>query len=393
MQDAAVPPADASGTVTFDGRSGTRVYFQSTDGTLIAMQDTDAAGQASATVPEGGSVTAVFTDDTATRVYSYLHVHPGDVLRAEYDTDAERVNFTVTFPVDPTAGVVGYRVNSPCYIIYNIPEVTDTPTLTTGGALGCHDTTTELLVRSVDSDDVTINTLYMQDVPISDTTTFDMTGATWTPTVTRTAQLTGLPASATTRVNLAIVSPHGMIEYPTQVVDPTSEAVFAGATFAGAIDSYRVLSTNGSSIKSLVAWAPSAATASVDDSGQMPWVTSGSYDATTGALAWTEDSTGTTATPNLVTAVIRVNRTSTASSWEWNVVAPYIGPSLPLPTLPAEASDYILQSGDDVQLRAIRIARSAHGHEDVAANPFYTYSDRTQLEQPGHIDIAGWFGP
>ncbi len=103
------------------GVSGLNVIFQTADDTVIAERVTDAAGLATADMPQGGSVTIIRNTleegQARTTAFTYTGVKPGDLLELTSPTARGTAPVTVQLAVptpDPEEGLGIYTVITPC---------------------------------------------------------------------------------------------------------------------------------------------------------------------------------------------------------------------------------------------------------------------------------------
>lgn len=119
-------------------------------------------------------------------------------------------------------------------------------------------------------------------------------------------------------------------------------------------------------------------------------------DSTAHTLGWTESATGVT--PDFAIASFQAGRERVPPmlnlQWEWNVVAPYGGASIPMPTLPTDIADFAVTASDFTDINGVALGKVPGGYDAVRANLFNVDGiESFATSATGSMTVAQWFQP
>jgi hypothetical protein len=357
-----LPPPPVTLTILHNGLPvvGVHTYFLNADSSVVATVDTDTTGTASATMADGGSVTAIDPFAPAQpdpsreiQLRTYAAVKAGDHLRISQD-DPTPISVTIKAPM-LSAGHA-YNVLTTCGT-ESLGSVQSTGTITLRGCNGIADI---LVVATDRAAGATDNfAIYRADVAVADGTTVDLTAETFEPLRGVTFHYSHLPSDATGVTAFHVfATAHGTMGFSTgafqggtrTIANGEATVTFQVPNIAGpsALLDYLV-TTHG--IHEVVERRELAASYELDmASAVLPgWTTLPHYDAASRHLTWTE-SPGN-AVPDLLIGGLSVTPAPQArptQRWSWQLVAPYTAGELQFPTLPTDVFDWQPGAGDTV---------------------------------------------
>jgi hypothetical protein len=328
--DGMVDPGMARVTVTSLGapRANQPVTFQGPDGAEIATVMTDASGVATATVPEGSYVTAYDIYNLAgpqRSIVTVMGVKPGDAI--EIRGDAGLPGPELAFSFASYAGAASYGISSTCA---GDGVGTDTmPSLATNACGPRVDT----MIGAADANGNTLAYLAKLDQPSDQV--IDLTGDAWTEAQSSTTTYTNVPAFIESRATKFYTTPRGTFATCRENAWDGGEYDFLCPEVPGAtvVEELWLWSDP----RGLYVYTPSQAGPIDLATADVKNVTEyGTIDQTTRELTWAE-STG--ATPQFLMVQVGASGVD-QNPFQWEIVAPYTGASLVLPTLIGEGAMY-----------------------------------------------------
>lgn len=320
------------------------VLFFGPDGAFLVEVATDEAGEASAPMPEGGSVVVMVRNDEDGLPYwpvASLGVRPGarvtyrslpplssDLADLSWPADEESENYRYSAACGDAAAVYGFT--------YDTSSASSIPKCEVASALVASMGPDSVLgvagVPAVDSTGgVTIPGPWVVPTPFElaatglDAATEEVSLDTWhaigAARVPGTAYGLGSPSAGRFQITGVMASLEGM-----------SYQVWVGQSRAGFVDNTTFVRR------------PASADLSVDVSGvALPWTTAPTLDPATGVVSWTQDGSGKV---DAVLAAPYLRRGEDTYGWLVGV-APEAG-SFTLPVLPEPWTDYNPQATDQV---------------------------------------------
>lgn len=303
------------------------VTFQAPDGTEIATVRTDASGVAAVTVPEGSYVTAYDIyrlGGNRRSIVSVMGVKPGDTIELRGDADVPQRDLQFAYPA--YAGATTYEVSSTC-AADGVGEST-MPSLSSAPCSPRVDT----LVAAADDNGNNLAYLAKLDQPFDQL--IDLTGETWiAPTLTY-SSYTNPPVFTETRATRHYTTERGVFA-SCESGQPDGAYDFSCPTVPGATIIEELWMWESSVGHHVYSLAPSAP---VDLAGTaITGPTSSGVLAQGPTLTWTERAG---VAPQFVIAQVDASGAN-ENPYQWNIVAPYGGASLPLPTLVGEGVMYM----------------------------------------------------
>jgi hypothetical protein len=327
---------------------------------VVATVDTDTTGTASATMTDGGSVTALDPFAPAQpdpsreiQLRTYAGVKAGDHLSMSQN-DPTEISVTINAPM--LTGRHDYDVLTTCGT-GSLGSVQSTGTIALRGCNGIADILVAATDRAVGATDNFA--MYRAGVAVADGTTVDLTAETFEPQRDVTFHYSHLPSDATGVAAFhAFATAHGTMGLSSGAFEGGTSAIANGeatVTFqvpniAGpfALLDYLV-DTHGH--HEVTERRELAASYELDmASAVLPgWTTFPHYDAASRHLTWTEAPGN--AVPDLLIGQISVTPAPQArptQRWSWQLVAPYTAGELQFPTLPTDVFDWQPGAGDTV---------------------------------------------
>jgi|JI10StandDraft_1071094.scaffolds.fasta_scaffold11255_7 hypothetical protein len=346
-------------------RAGVPVYFLDGLGAQVAMAATDASGQAHATMPSGGSVTAVMTDTSfGDHLATALGVLPGDTIYMRAPGGGTDMLIDLTVPANGTNG--HYMVDTTCGSADVLTEVGTTATFQVQ-LVGCG-ATTDFKISADNGDGGPISTFIATNVAVSDAAAVTLTG-TYAADVAVTQSYSNLPPTVSfVSGERAVIGTRGAmwatgfgLDVVGGAASGTLDVPVLGAT-GPALVAITTVNRNLGPSRSQVFAHPADGDYTLDATGALlpAFVAAAEFDIATHTLAWTEDPAGPTA--DLTFASLQVNRSLLKQSWTWDVVAPHAATAVVLPALPGAAADFNPVATDDVFVNDHLIATLPGGY-------------------------------
>ena len=334
------------------------VYFVDADGTLVATASTDAAGQASATLHTGGSVTVVtppLASSTEARdLESWVDVQPGDDLALDLPVDGTGGTISVSAPASTIAGVASYRIVTPCsgsaFLHAGVEAVLGwSPTCTRDPHAS------DFAVFAQDASEHDIAGFVAPHLGISNGQHLALTG-TYQPLVDVPISYANVPSADGIAVTAYALASTGL----TPVADTALAAASGSATGtfhwpAQLTTGTRVIATYANTDgDSLLSWAPVAASVSLDLANQLGQaITSQALvDAAHQQISWTLADHGAPA--QLAVASLAIDQASGARI-VWTLAAPGLRQQIALPQLPGAIVDIPSPQTTGVSLVLLRV--------------------------------------
>ncbi len=379
------PTLDASpGTATVTVRAGRQpianhtVYFQGPDSSEIATVQTDADGRASAVVPAGSSVTTLdleyYRNKASRSIVTIMGVKPGDDLAITGSPDLLVESARLDVVIAPYTGVP-----SPLYAMR-----------TTCGDASLGDTTSssyfsllcspriDALVRAVDSSNRDVAYVAVLDQAID--VPLDLTGVAWTPLTSSGTTYTNIPAATYIESYRRLVTPRGELLSCSDVSQNASSTYTASMdcpTIPGVTMVDTLVYTDVQTIWEVT--QPVATPASTIDVANMAVraPSSPNFDGAARTISWSESQTG--ATPEFVTLWIEDRSHPNPNYWE--IIAPYDGASITLPTLVGEAAEIDL-APTTVPYVIVRTGTATGGYDAIRPHgPFFERSLTSEISR------------
>jgi len=397
------PPEPVTLTASIGGvpAGGVKVYFLDADSSVVLATATDSTGTASAVMAAGGSVTAIDPyggSATNHEVYTFEAVKPGDHLVLNGPTETAGITMTVTAPVDGTAGIVAYEVQTPCGgTTLTSPGSGASPT----GQLtlyGCG-TTSDLMIVARDDAFQIADYIYVHDAAITDAGTLDLSQMTYTAAGARTFSLTNIPTGFTPQgVTDGVLAANGVYVQSSGNLPADGSATPVATVPMGTHWSQITIGgAAGYGQHYLFDWGPWADAFTTDVGARvMPDLTAfPTFDPSLHAVLLTEATGG--ATPDFVYASLFADRTSANLSWSWTVAGPH-ATTLVLPTLPTDVFDANIGSTDSYGINTIVLAKAPGGYDAVrpgilASYGFLQYAPTASGQITAETILAGFRGP
>lgn len=384
---------DADGSVTVDGRPaavtihvfdaahapavGRAVAFLKADDSIVAETITDSTGTATASMPDGGSVTVAASAVVSTVgqpvAYTYLGVKNGDELTIGNPTQASSP-FSITVRV--LAGAVptaqNYLFNSSC----NINASNETNTLSTTMMLHAGCTAADFYIEAKNNAFKTISTAWRAAQPVSAGATVD-SGTTFTAPTTSTFSVSNASqfAAITPALDLVVGA-----FYPVPVGFNSELTLSNGAgsrTLTHAVIPGSSLETRiqiddvGAQLVVKRAAAPASVALNLS-TANLPSIASGVvYSAASSAVKWQESGQA------VDTAAVDIQvKNGTARNFRWLIVGPHTGASLRVPHLPASLTAFNIAAGDVATPRSAAIGSfPGGGYDRIRAHVFVSELD------------------
>ena len=335
------PAAAVRVTVTQAGQpvGALTVYFLEADGTLVSTAITDAAGRASAELHAGGSVTVVHASLPPTadayQLDSWVAVQPGDALALDLPVAAPGVNLQVSAPVASLAGVMSYRVVSPCgasafFLAGQRPELSLAP-----NCLGDARTTDfTVFAQGTDEQDIAALVAPMIGVP-PDTQDLALAGD-YQPLVDVPIAYAHTGSEQDLTVEVHAVGGGGQTPVANASFHGTSGSL--GGTFhwpsqlttgTRVIESYPGPDTE----KEILSWAPVTSSVALDLTDQLgqDMTSQATIDAAHQQITWTIADDGVPAQIAIASMEVMEDAGTYVA---WTIVAPGATPQIALPQLP-----------------------------------------------------------
>jgi hypothetical protein len=357
------PPVTLTVTRNAQPVVGVHVYFLNPDDTVVAKIDTDATGNASAVVANGGSVTVLDAfapaqpdPARALELRTYAGVKAGDHLTVS-QRDNTPIDVTIKAPL--LSGRHSYDVLTTCGTS-SISSAQASGTVTLSGCHGIAD----ILVTATGIGTTDRFALYHASVPVADGGTVDLTTDTFVPLRDVTFHYSHVPSDAqTVSVLHGFVTEHGTIGFNGVVFDGTTSSIQQGeATITFPVPDL----ANIENVSALIDYTidmhihhgvrehrPLAASFDLDVSGLLLPDRSGqaAYDAANRRLVWVDAPGGIA--PDLDLGILAVTPAPTRAAaptqpWSWQVIAPHTGAALQLPALPADVNTWVPAAVDTV---------------------------------------------
>ncbi len=324
-----IEPGMARVTVLAGGvpRANHPVTFQRSDSTEIATVMTDASGVAAAMVPEGSYVTAfdIYQVSSPFRsIVTVMGVKPGDSIEIRGDANAPEENIAFTYPA--YAGAISYDVASTC-----AADGVGGSTMPSLSSRPCSPRIDTLVVAR---DDTGNELAYLAKLDQPFDQVIDLTGETWVMATPVATTYTNVPSFALNRASRRYTTPRGTFGECQAIGYTSGTFTFACPEIAGVTvveETWLWEDAVGRYVYSPAPAAPidltgAAIAAPTDYAYSIPG---------TRELLWTERAG---ATPQFVMA--QVSGTGGSAPYRWEIVAPYTGSTLPLPTLTGEGEIY-----------------------------------------------------
>ena len=359
------PAGPVSLTITAGSAvAGITVHFQDADGAVVATTTTDATGTAAATMASGGTVTAV-EPFTPGELFTFAGVEIGDDLHLDRPPAPPSITVSIVAPVDPAPGTAHTLLYTTC----GAQELSD-PGPTSVTLTGCG-ATIDAVVESYDASFTPLHALVQAGVAVSDGATVTLTGD-YQPLVTSTFALTNLPNElGGVGVEQGFATTRGIVVEPFE--NDASIGVVSGAgssslqvpAIAGAVAIEDVeLGGELFGQRGVVSWGPYQPAFALDGSALVgPYASMPTWDTTTNAVTYT---LGAGVTPDVDLVQIDFERTTPSLEWTWHLVAPH-GTSLPLPHIPAGATDFNPIPTDGADIAELTVAKVPGGYDAVRA--------------------------
>ncbi len=363
-------------------RAGVMVFGVSAANTVVSSAVTDSAGKATLSLPDGGSVTAVYDaggGKVTNVVTTFVGVKPGDSLtfgdRARNVSSTTGQAGTMTLRWAPVTDATHYRVHSPCYqtsytgsteVLIELGEDCQTPTAAVG-------------LVAYDDGDNALASLLLPAAPYTPGSTLEIAANQWvaqTPDNLR-LDLVNLDAAVgdviVGAVDELVFGELGRFwwSYPPISHTLTPKGATASRLFSAADAAPR---------KSVAAklhhethvgriWAYQAAASSpvTLDAANVPWVSTLTLGADQRSVAWTQTAGAHDA------AVLRF----WWSSFEWIVILPPGVTAFDVPSPPAALAPYLPTAKDEVNLYGCELVdlASATSYDDLRALPEWRITD------------------
>jgi hypothetical protein len=382
-------PADASGnpvTITMTAGNGpvagVHVYFQNADSSVVLATTTNAAGQASAVMAAGGSVTAInpytppLFGGVSDEIDTFLGVKPGDQLHLALGSLSTSITVNVTANVDPAAAVTS--VYTPCGGVAELSQGSAASvSLTNCGA------STDFLIVSYDQTATPLNEAFAPAVAISNGANIDLTSLAFTAVPTRTYTYMN-PGQNSYSFRDTVVDAQGPLFGQNGSTSSTTTGPMPTFTNAGDVIQTTVY-PGGANEEIFVDWAPYTDTYTTDAGARMLplYATGPSIDTTTHTVSFTEQSGGVT--PDFVYTVANAYRQADARSWVWRLASPH-ATTLTFPTLPTDVYDFNFRSTDNPGDNTLLVGKVPGGYD--AVRPFLL-SQKGLLPQDFVVGASG----
>ena len=371
-------------------RAGVMVFGVSAANTLVSSAVTDAAGKATLSLPDGGSVTAVYDNGGSkvpNLVITYVGVKPGDALtfgdRTTEHAPTTGQTGTMTLSWAPVTNATHYRVYSPCYrtgytmdteATIDLAEYCQTPTAPVG------------LVAYDDSETVLASVL-LPAAPYTPGSTLAIAANQWVaqPAGNLQIDLVNLDA-AVTDADIGGVDELGAGElgpfwwsYPPITFRVTPKGGTASQVVSVAEAAPRKSAAAKLHHETRVGriWAFKAATTSpvAIDTANAPWIDTLTLAPDGRTVSWTQTA-GT-----YDAALLRF----VWSAFDWTVILPPGVTMFEVPAPPAELAPYLPMAKDEVYLRTCQLVdlASAASYDALRALPEWRATDSERSVRAG----------
>jgi hypothetical protein len=313
---------------TLGPKANVRVVFQAADSGLVADATTDAMGQASAMVLDGGFVTVIQPFGAAPRdVRTIAGVKPGDALVFERKIASSGELVTIKFPKDVTAGVDQYAIVTSRASQMFTPTGGGPYTVSTFAAAGDQD----VCVVSYGASHPR-SAIYFQHATITAGTTVDLSTEPYAavatsnyrflspPLGTQTLELTRQSSAGVGVTDLVITSHQDPAMFDLSLVTVPTIAREVGRLIFTGITNFDVVAWNNGAL------------GEIDLAGQIPALTKIGYDVPSHTYQWTAQSTAMTFTAGSM----QVQRSGGGDPWWWSILAPGAPTGVELPVLPGD---------------------------------------------------------
>jgi hypothetical protein len=411
-------PLPVSLTVTHNGspRVGVKVYFQAADSTEISSTTTDASGVASAMMPHGGFVTAldpappqVLTLSEQHDLKTFANVKPGDHLTLTSNDLPVVMTVTVNIAADP-ANPTYYEIYSTCggnsTELYNPPAgsaFVAAAVTTTMYLYNCSQQASDFLVISEDVDHIPLNTFVVPGVVVANGGTIDLTGGTYAGMTSHDFKVSNLPVPFTSlSYYLDYAVPAGVF-FPDISTNVGTTAGAATATLytppvATGTQVERIELDANAGSQQLYRWGatPAGDGSYAWDLATVPllgFTTFPAYDPPTNQVTWSTGASG--ATPDFYKLGFFNQRATDNGSAgtdylnvTWSIVGAFDGPTVTLPTLPADAAVFNSVAGDSPQVQGLLAGRVPGGYDAIRAHGFSLFDN----SQDPTVAITGTTG-
>jgi hypothetical protein len=380
----AAPDAPVTLTITVGGEpvEGIDVYFLNPDNSLAAKVATNAQGVASAIVEAGGSVTAVDPAPPAPAerlgvahgapsknpfFRTFAGVKPGDALQMAFRGYDYKAPARVMVPIFP--GADSYEVHSSCAPTYY--------TSSSGSASSPEaylyydrcDTITDIIVEAL-SEGTKLAWFHKSNLSITSDELIDLTGETYAeklPEVTFT--VTNIPSSTwSIDYDTYLLSNGGTPIWERtwvykEIVEGTATDTFPRVPVANTTALFHAYLWSDATQHRLLSWGASATTASINAGARMlpSYETGPELDFDTNELSWTATQGQT---PDFVFASIYVAQ-GKGPWYDWEIVAPYDGPSVTFPKLPDGVVPFVPDQDTWFGLDRVVTAKVSGGYDAV----------------------------
>lgn len=397
--DAAQQPVTLTVTVGGAPAGGVKVYFLNADSSVVLNTVTDASGVASAVMAAGGSVTAV--DPFGSTPSNYLvntfeGVKPGDQLHLDQAAVTTPINVTITAPIDATAGISGYEVQTPCGNGQLTSAGSGASPTGTAQLYGCGPTT-DLVIIARDSAFQVADYIYVHDAAISDGATLDLSAMTYTAAASRAYSFSNIPTGFSVQSYTdAVLTAKGA--YLQISGNPPSNGSASSIKTMGAGTHWSQIALVGPAGYGqhlFFDWGPWAATYTTDVGARaLPDLTTfPTFDPSLHAAIVSEATSG--ATPDAFYGVVNANRGNTY--WSWIVAAPH-ATTVALPTLPSDVFDFNMVSTDSPYVSSMTLIKAPGGYD--ALRPYLLtyygsakYDPTTSAQVTTETIVTGFRGP
>ena len=343
-----------------------RVYFLDADSTVVLATMTDTTGTASAVMAAGGSVTAIDAygaGGNSHQVDTFEGVKPGDHLLLTGAGLTTSITMTVTAPIDSTAGIVSYEVQTPCggTTLANPGSGASPSGQVTLNGCGA---TTDLVIVARDDASQIADYIYVHDATVSDAATLDLSAMTYTAGGTRTYALTNIPTGFTpSGATDAVLAPNGL--YVQQGTNLAADGSPLPVTTVPIGTHWSQIAISGAANIGqhfFFDWGPYASTYTTDVGARvLPDLTAyPTFDPSLHAVLVTEATGGTA--PDALYASLFAQRTSTNTSWNWQVAAAH-ATTVALPTLPTDVFDANIVATDTYGVNTLGLIKAPGGYD------------------------------
>lgn len=381
------PPGKANVTVTANGSGvfGVVVYFQAANATAVDTEMTDANGNATGSLGEGGFITAIDPAPVATEdvvaaamtdyLYTWANVLPGD--HVYYATTNATAAFTLMIPTLGSAS--DYVVQSTCteYSETSPPVGTAAGsayavTLTLENCTGPQD----FEIVATDGEGNALASFAAAGQTVAANGTLDLSGSTYVSATTRSYTYTDYSDDESVVITDGRISAHGVVYSPNYVLYATgSPATATGPVpvttpYMDAVSSEVYEQSND---HYAYEWGQNGATYSTDWGAHVlpDYTGQATYDTPSHTLTFPFSGSAAGATPNIYAGGVGTSRSSDGHVWYWTA----IGADSPMvfPVLPTTTYDWNVGSADTVT-ETEEIELAVPGDADAARSVAFAMS-------------------